>query len=180
MGHFLQYPLIRISSPSYLSLRRSRQTYWSWRKVGPLLLREFQVSLSRFVHDKGCSQEHPLALLHVRFRKCDTSEPRPTFYCPCHSFQRFSAQLTGPATTAKPSRRCLHFYICLWAFASKSCLAQEFSFLTMNHESDGPSLSAGMYAYASMVILLDKKIYFEVLMVTWYFSLHSRQSPNCH
>ena len=109
------------------------------------------------VCDKGCSQEHPLALLHVRFRKCDTSEPRPTFYCPCHSFQRFSAQLTGPATTAKPSRRCLHFCICLWAFASKSCLAQEFSFLTMNHESDGPSLSAGMYAYASMVILLDKK-----------------------
>ena len=121
MGHFLQYPSIRISSRSYLSLHRSRQTYWSWRKVGPLFERDSSESFA--VCDKGCSQEHPLALLHIRSRKCDTSEPRLTFYCPCHSFQKFSAQLTGPATTAKPLCRFLYFYHL--SMASKSCLAQE-------------------------------------------------------
>ena len=85
------------------------------------------------VRDKGCSQQQPLGLLHVRFRN---SEARPTFYCPCHTFQRFSAQLPGAGTTAKPSRRCLHFYVCLWAFACNSALAKEFSFFT-NRESNG-------------------------------------------
>lgn len=103
------------------------------------------------VRDKGCSQEHPLGLLHVRFRKSDTSKHRPTFYCPCHVFQRFSAQLTGPATTAKSSRRCLHFYICLWAFASKTYLAQEFSFFTMSNGSDGPNLFACKHIQALIV-----------------------------
>lgn len=68
-----------------------------------------------------CSKEQPLGLLHVRFRN---SEPHPTFYCPCHTFQRFSVQLPGSGMTAKPSRRCL------WEFACNSALAKEFSFFT--------------------------------------------------
>ena len=77
-------------------------------KEGVSSLTETVSSESFAVRDKGCSKE-PLGLLHVRFRN---SEPRPTFYCPCHTFQRFSAQLPGAGTTAKPSRRCLHFYVC--------------------------------------------------------------------
>ena len=106
------------------------------------------------VRDKRCSQEHPLGLLHVRFRKC---EPRPTFHCPCQTFQSFSAQISGAGTTAKPSRRCLHFYICLWAFACNSALAKEFSYFTARScESltSGTSLTIpkGTYTLGSYIL----------------------------
>ena len=69
------------------------------------------------------SQEQPLGVLHIRFTKPSQS---PVFYCPCHSFQ--SSNTSGP-TTARLSRRCSHFYICLWAFASDKSLSEEFHHL---------------------------------------------------
>ena len=79
--------------------------------------------------DKQQTQEHPLGILHVRFKKA-SHEPSSTsnqFHCPCHAFKRFLALRLGSSSTTKPSR-CIHFYICLWAFASNSTLSQEFSF----------------------------------------------------
>lgn len=101
-----------------------------------------RVSKESFViRDLEQSQEHPLGLLHVWFWKT-SAEPHPlsdsgetcvlfasyTFYCPCNVFKRYSSSFPGPAMTPKPSRRCIHFYTCLWAFASDSNLAKEFSF----------------------------------------------------
>ena len=121
------------------------------KEQAPVLIQ--RVSGNSFlIRDRECSQERPLGLLHVRFRapheqplpdNCEprptttAPEPRPSFYCPCRTFQRFSSLLPGAATTPKLSRRCLHFYICLWAFACNSTLRDEFSFYLSGVNSEG-------------------------------------------
>ena len=68
------------------------------------------------------SQDQPLGVLHIRFSKPSQS---PVFYCPCHAF---SSNTSGP-TTARLSKRCIHFYICLWAFSCDKSLSEEFHYL---------------------------------------------------
>ena len=84
---------------------------------------------SFLVRDPKLTQAHPLGLLHVRFSKNKTpSSAPPTFYCPCTVFKGFSStQSIGAPTTPRISKRCLHFYLCLWAFASNEKLSQEYS-----------------------------------------------------
>ena len=76
------------------------------------------------------TQEHQLGLLHVRFGKAKSTTPAtlPTFYCPCTAYKRYSSvHSVGGGTTPKVSKRCLHFYLCLWAFASAEDPSKEFS-----------------------------------------------------
>lgn len=84
---------------------------------------------SFLVRNPEMTQTHPLGLLHVRFSKNTTpSSAPPTFFCPCTVSKRFSsAQSSGAPTTPRISKRCLHFYLCLWAFASNEKLSQEYS-----------------------------------------------------
>ncbi len=90
-----------------------------------------RVSQETFVVRQQCqSSLNPLDLIHVRVRMKDTRAHRsPVFMCPCQEFKRFSSHFHGAPTTTKPSRRCIHFYLCLWAFASTNGLAEEFSFV---------------------------------------------------
>lgn len=78
------------------------------------------------------TQDQPLGILHVRLTKptqSHSSGSTPAFYCPCHSFTQFSSRASGGPTTARLSRRCSHFYICLWAFASDKSWSEEFQYL---------------------------------------------------
>ena len=132
--------------PIPLSIRQRLQ---QMNEEGPALIQ--RVSSDSFViQSRECSQEHPLGLLHVRFRAQQPlpksgCEPRPTvghpsFHCPCNTFQRFSSLLPGPGTTPKLSRRCLHFYLCLWAFACHSSLRDEFSFYLSGTHTEGEGI----------------------------------------
>ena len=118
-----------------------RQELQVMKEEAPALVQ--RVSSDSFVvRNRECTQEHLLGLLHVRFRAQQLlpksgCEPRPSFYCPCHTFQRFSSLLPGLATTPKLSRRCLHFYVCLWAFACNRSLRDEFSFYLSGINSEG-------------------------------------------
>ena len=80
------------------------------------------------------TQDQPLGIVHVRFSKpahaqSQSSGSTQAFYCPCHTFTQFSRRSSGGPTTARLSRRCSHFYICLWAFASDTSLSKEFHYL---------------------------------------------------
>lgn len=89
------------------------------------------------VRNAELTQAHPLGLLHVRFSKSKklNSAP-PTFYCPCTAYKRFSsAQSSGAPTTPQISKRCLHFYLCLWAFASCNKLSKEYACFHLSHKS---------------------------------------------
>ena len=77
-----------------------------------------QVSENTFVVRDSCeSQQHPLGLLHVRLSK------QQLFFCPCSDHQRSTS---GSAITAKPTRRCIHFYLCFWAITCNPQVAAEF------------------------------------------------------
>jgi len=93
------------------------------------------------VRDLKRTQEHQYGVLHMRFlkpklqRAGDLPAP-PTFHCPCATFRRFSSLTShsGGGTTPRLSKRCIHFYVCLWAFASNENLAREFShYLSPEH-----------------------------------------------
>lgn len=94
-------------------------------------------------------QQHPLGILHVRV-SCSEKVSRhgsgpgaPTasrlslpssqaIYCPCHV--HISRQAAGGPATARLSKRCIHLYLCLWAFTSDKTLAREFCmFLKVKH-----------------------------------------------
>jgi len=86
------------------------------------------------VRDVKRTQEHQFGVLHMRFpkpklQKAGGPAAPPTFYCPCATFRRFSSLTShsGGGTTPRLSKRCIHFYVCLWAFASNKNLAREFS-----------------------------------------------------
>ena len=79
-----------------------------------------------------CSQEHQFGVLHVRLSKAVP----PTFHCPCNTYRRYSSVTahSGGGTTPRLSKRCQHFYLCLWAIASDVQLSAEFShFLSKEH-----------------------------------------------
>ncbi len=86
-----------------------------------------RVSPETFLVQGEVSQQHQFGLLHVRFTKTKNSSPK--FYCPCSSFARFPSQTahSGGGTTPRLSKRCIHLYACLWAFASNEQLGAEFS-----------------------------------------------------
>ena len=93
------------------------------------------------------TQECPLGLLHVHLqRKPDTTEEltcqtqNKPFYCPCTAFQSYTHCIPGSSSTTKPSRRCVHFYICLWSVASNPIVAREFPFV-FNNTANGKSYS---------------------------------------
>ena len=66
------------------------------------------------------SFQTPLKLLHVRF------DSQNKFYCQCSQFKK-TQQLSSAPTAPKLSKRCIHLYICMWAFLSCPSLQQEFS-----------------------------------------------------
>ena len=59
-----------------------------------------------------------LRILHVRFDK------QGTFHCQCSNFKR-DGSLSCP-TAPNLSKRCIHLYMCFWAFLCKRNLQQEF------------------------------------------------------
>ena len=84
------------------------------------------------VRNAKCSQEHQFGMLHVRLSKAVP----PTFHCPCDTYRRYSSVTahSGGGTTPRLSKRCQHFYLCLWAIASDVELSAEFShFLSKEH-----------------------------------------------
>ena len=79
------------------------------------------------------SQEYPLGLVHVHLQRRVTAGPTPQkyhnpFHCPCNSFRQYTRHFPGSSSTAKPSPRCIHFYLCIWAVASDIQLQQDFPF----------------------------------------------------
>ena len=102
-------------------------------KQSPYIIQ--RVSSESFaVRDNHESQEHPLGLLHVQLQRAKQirqeqhqSVQKP-FYCPCSAFHQYHSQIAGPSSISKPSRRCVHFYICLWAVASDESIHHEFPF----------------------------------------------------
>ena len=77
------------------------------------------------------SQEHPLGLLHLRLQKKSVYrkdlkqqiQQIPSLYCSCSAYQNYQQHNTS---TVKLSRRCVHFYICMWAIISDADLCKEF------------------------------------------------------
>ena len=77
------------------------------------------------------TQEHPLGLLHVHLQQRSVYrkdlkqqiKQSPSFLCSCRSFQSYQQ---STVSTSKPSRRCVHFYICVWAILSDENLSKEF------------------------------------------------------
>ena len=95
----------------------------------PLFTRVSEGSFAIRVNE--ITQDQPLGILHVRLTKptqSHSSGSTPAFYCPCHSFTQFSSRASGGPKTARLSRRCSHFYIWLWAFASDKSLSEEFQY----------------------------------------------------
>ena len=78
------------------------------------------------------TQEHQFGVLHVRFslksKNAAKAAAPPMFICPCSAYKRFSSLTAhaGGGTTPRLSKRCIHYYICLWAFACNRSLAEEF------------------------------------------------------
>lgn len=109
-------------------------------KQSPYIIQ--RVSSESFaVRDSHESQEHPLGLLHVQLQRAKQirqeqhqSVQKP-FYCPCSAFHQYHSQIAGPSSISKPSRRCVHFYICLWAVASDESIQQEFPFVFSDSSS---------------------------------------------
>lgn len=66
------------------------------------------------------SFQTPLKLLHIRF------DSQNKFHCQCSQFKK-TQQLSSAPTAPKLSKRCIHLYICMWAFLSCPSLQQEFS-----------------------------------------------------
>lgn len=61
----------------------------------------------------------PLKLLHVRF------DSENNFHCQCSQFK--VEKLSSATTAPKRTKRCIHLYICMWAFLSCENLQREFS-----------------------------------------------------
>ena len=103
-----------------------------------------RVSPETFLVRGEVSQQHQFGLLHVRLTKTANSSSK--FYCPCSNFTRFPSQTahSGGGTTPRLSKRCIHLYICLWAFASDKQLAAEFSMASLlsNEHEDTKGISA--------------------------------------
>ena len=75
------------------------------------------------------SFQTPLKLLHVRF------DSENNFHCQC---SQSKAQNLSSATTApKLTKRCIHLYICMWAFLSRENLQQEFSMYLHQLQPEG-------------------------------------------
>ena len=116
---------------------KTRKTLLSMHGTGKAMI--LRVSEDTFAVRSGKTcQQHPPGILHVRVSKRlslngDTSDPTASglslppsqaIYCPCHS--HISRQGAGGPATARLSKRCIHLYLCLWAFASDKTLAKEF------------------------------------------------------
>ena len=96
-----------------------------------------------------CSQEHQFGVLHVRLSKAVP----PTFHCPCNTYRRYSSVTahSGGGTTPRLSKRCQHFYLCLWAIASDVQLSAEFShFLSKEHAGRWHSILFDMINFAEL------------------------------
>ena len=88
------------------------------RKTTMLIRRVSQGSFA--IRLTEMSQDQPLGVLHIsrlyipnHLKAHSSTVDNNILCCPCHSF--FSHTLEP--TTARLSKRCVHFYICLWAFA---------------------------------------------------------------
>ena len=94
--------------------------------VSPHLIQRVsgEMFVVRDIHE---TQQHPLGLLHVRLQRTDKTssiaQRHQLFFCPCSSFK---AATSSSSSICKPSRRCLHIYICIWAVASNPILSKEF------------------------------------------------------
>ena len=66
------------------------------------------------------SFQTPMKLLHIRF------DSQNHFHCQCSQFKK-TGQLASATTAPILSKRCIHLYICIWAFLSCESLQKEFS-----------------------------------------------------
>ena len=66
------------------------------------------------------SFQTPMKLLHIRF------DGQNHFHCQCSQFKK-TVNLSSATTAPNLSKRCIHLYICIWAFLSCENLQQEFS-----------------------------------------------------
>ena len=66
------------------------------------------------------SFQTPMKLLHICF------DSQNHFHCQCSQFKK-TGQLASATTAPILSKRCIHLYICIWAFLSCESLQKEFS-----------------------------------------------------
>ena len=78
-----------------------------------------RVSKNSFVVVTNTTAETPLGLLHM---KVDGSNK---IRCTCQQYKR-EVSLGNALTASKLSKRCFHFYLCLWAILSDEFLKKEF------------------------------------------------------
>ena len=79
-----------------------------------------RVSNKSFVIVTTPTSEAPFGLLHIRVSSANT------FQCTCNKYKRVGS-LAGATTAPKLSKRCIHFYLFLWAILSHEGLQKEFS-----------------------------------------------------
>ena len=80
-----------------------------------------RVSSKSFVVATSPTSESPLGLLHIRISSGNS------FQCTCNKYRRSSTSLASATTAPKLSKRCIHFYLFLWAGLSHESLRKEFS-----------------------------------------------------
>ncbi|CAH0555494.1 unnamed protein product [Brassicogethes aeneus] len=89
-------------------------------KEGPLVQR-----VSKHVLAVKCqvSPKHPLGYLHFCFLNLKGRDVYDKYYCSCAEF-KFSSNI---------SHKCIHYFACIWAFASNEKYVEEFNTF-LNHE----------------------------------------------
>lgn len=92
-----------------------------------------RVSQTSFViRIKEKTIQHPLKLLHIRI------DGQGKIHCQCSEYKSTST-LSAVHTSLRLSKRCIHFYCCLWAMLSNPSLQSEFS-LQLCHATTGKLL----------------------------------------
>ncbi|XP_024154764.2 uncharacterized protein C2orf42 homolog isoform X1 [Oryzias melastigma] len=128
---------------------------------GPLVQ---QVSKDTLVVKCQPDSHHPLGLLHFRVNSACPSEAskgeRSVFHCACQVCARSGkpgangAGREHPACSTLP-QPCLHFYACVWAFASSKKLTPEFAAFP---EAASSSSSCGVPLKPSVTSNSDEKV----------------------
>ena len=79
-----------------------------------------RVSDLSFVASSPGTFHTPLCLVHIHFDR------KKQFWCQCSHF-RHTTSLASSTTAPKLSKRCIHLYLCIWAFLSSQSLREEFA-----------------------------------------------------
>ncbi|XP_011505254.1 PREDICTED: uncharacterized protein C2orf42 homolog isoform X2 [Ceratosolen solmsi marchali] len=105
----------------------TKQEIWllATETSGPLVQR---VSKNIMAVKCKASSKHPLGYLHFSFFSTKFKDKiEHKFFCSCNSF-KISCKANENKTDSATTRRCVHFYACICAFASEPKLSEEFQY----------------------------------------------------